>query len=308
MSTLFSGSPMMDDERRGRIFKGDLFVYPPAPAICELIDFTRELIAEAFGAADPTTAQHDMPVEEFAAVLAKLKPRFIHHPECKRLLPAVLEERGFDPELTYFDVPRLRTSTSDGYLDSGISYSYHAHRDCWYAAPFNQVNWWFPVFDVVPENVFALHPDYFDRPVRNGSGRYDYDHWVKDERPAAAKHIYSDTRDQPKPEEEVDLSSELRIVAPPGGALLFSGAHLHSTVRNTSGRTRFSIDFRTVNLDDVRSGRGAPNVDATCLGTTLRDYMRCTDLERLPEELPARYEAEAKLHAERSRTASLNGS
>ena len=114
-------------------------------------------------------------------------------------------------------MPRLRTSTSDGYLDSGISYAYHAHRDCWYSAPFNQVNWWIPVYDVVPENVFALHPEYFTQAVRNGSGRYDYASWVRTERPSAAQHIYSDTREQPKPEEDLDLSGELRFVMEPAG-------------------------------------------------------------------------------------------
>ena len=33
----------------------------------------------------------------------------------------------------------LRTSTSDDYLTSGISYSFHPHRDTWYSAPFSQL-------------------------------------------------------------------------------------------------------------------------------------------------------------------------
>ncbi|HUR05091.1 MAG TPA: hypothetical protein VM347_21285 [Nonomuraea sp.] len=300
MTTVFTGSTMNDDARRQRIFQGDVFVYAASPASRELVSLARELVAETFGGMDPTTAQHSLPVERFAALLADVKPRFIHHPRCKEIIAVLLDELGFAPGETYFDVPRLRTSTSDGYLDSGISYAYHAHRDCWYAAPFNQVNWWIPVYDVVPENVFALHPEYFDRAVRNGSGRYDYASWVRTERPSAAQHIYSDTREQPKPEEDLDLSGELRIVTEPGGVLLFSGAQLHSTVRNTSGVTRFSIDFRTVHIDDVKSHKGAPNVDATCLGTTLRDFMRAKDLARVPEELSAEYEKEARAHLERA--------
>jgi hypothetical protein len=74
---------------------------------------------------------------------------------------------------------------------------------------------------------------------------------------------------------------------------MFSGAQLHSTVPNTSGRTRFSIDFRTVNIDDVRARRGARNVDAACTGTTLRDFVCCSDLEAMPEELALDYEQRA---------------
>ncbi|MBB5075455.1 hypothetical protein [Nonomuraea endophytica] len=283
MTSVFACSTFDDDARRDLIFKGEIFTFPATAASTELIAFARELIEEAFAGRNPETAQFEMPVEEFAGLLSDLKPRFIHHRRCKEILPKIFEEMGMNLERTYYDVPRLRTSTSDHYLDSGISYAYHAHRDCWYSAPFSQVNWWIPVFEVVPENVMAFHPRYFDRPVANGSARYDYGEWNRVGRPTAARHIHSDTREQPKPEEPLDLLPEIRIVPEPGGILMFSGAQLHSTVPNTSGRTRFSIDFRTVNLDDVLAGRGAPNVDAACSGTTLGDFMRASDLERIPE-------------------------
>lgn len=293
MTTVFSNSVVDDDTRRELLYQGQVFVYSATPASTLLTLFARELIAEAFGERDPETAQFDMPVEEFAGLLARLKPRFIHHPRCKELLPSVLEELGCDLDRTYFDVPRLRTSTSHDYLTSGISYAFHPHRDCWYSAPFNQINWWIPVFEVVPENVMAFHPQYFASPVRNGSARYDYAEWNRTSRLTAAQHVRGDTRDQPRPEEAVVLDPQVRVVPEPGGVMVFSGAQLHSTVPNTSGRTRFSIDFRTVNIDDVRTRRGARNVDAKCTGTTLRDFVRCFDLDPMPEELALEYEAEA---------------
>ncbi|WP_406319177.1 hypothetical protein OHA77_17920 [Streptosporangium sp. NBC_01639] len=293
MTTVFSNSVVDDDTRRGLIYEGKVFTYSATPASKELVGLAHQLIAEAFGGLDPETAQFVMPVEEFATLLAELKPRFIHHPRCKELLPAVLAGLGCDLDRTYFDVPRLRTSTSNDYLTSGISYAFHPHRDCWYSAPFNQLNWWMPIYPVVPENVMAFHPQYFDRPVRNGSARYDYAEWNQTSRLSAAQHVRSDTREQPRPEEPVELDPQVRVVPEPGGVMLFSGAQLHSTVPNTSGRTRFSIDFRTVNIDDVRARRGAANVDAACTGTTLRDFVRCTDLDPMPEELALAYEAEA---------------
>jgi hypothetical protein len=45
-----------------------------------------------------------------------------------------------------------------------------------------------------------------------------------------------------------------------------------------------------VHLDDVVLKRGAPNVDPLPTGTVLRDFMRGTDLIRLPEELVMLYE------------------
>jgi hypothetical protein len=289
MNSVFVNAALPDDQRRAQLYSGQVFVYGAKASSLAFTEFAKELIADAFGDTDPETAQHEMPVEDFASLLATLKPTFIHHPRSKRLRPEMLHEFGCDLEQTYFDVPRLRTSTSDDYLSSGISYAFHPHRDCWYSAPFCQINWWMPIYPVVAENVMAFHPRYFDQPVANGSAGYDYEEWKRTSRRTAASHVGTDTRPQPKPEEPIELDPQIRLVAEPGGAMLFSGAQLHSTVPNTSGRTRFSIDFRTVHLADVAERRGAPNVDARCTGTTLGDFVRATDCAPMPEELAARY-------------------
>jgi hypothetical protein len=52
------------------------------------------------------------------------------------------------------------------------------------------------------------------------------------------------------------------------------GAHFHQTRKNATGRTRFSLDFRTVDLADHEAGVGAPNVDNRSTGSTVRDYVR----------------------------------
>lgn len=290
MNTVYSNSPMDDEARRQQLYEGQLFVYSATPTSLALIEFARELISEAFGSLDPETAQDEMPVEEFAKLLADLKPRFIHHPTSKERIRALLQELGCDLDKTYFDVPRMRTATSDDYLTTGIAYAFHPHRDTWYSAPFSQQNWWIPIYQIVPENAMAFHPRYWTQGVRNGSRRYDYDEWNRTSRYSAAQHVKSDTRDQPKPEEPVELDPQVRVVPEAGGVLLFSGNQLHSTVPNTSGRTRFSIDFRVVDIDDVIARREAPNVDSECTGTTLRDFLRGSDLQRIDEEIVLAYE------------------
>jgi hypothetical protein len=77
---------------------------------------------------------------------------------------------------------------------------------------------------------------------------------------------------------------------PVGGVMIFSGAQLHSTVPNMSGKTRFSIDFRAKNADDARAMRGVLKVDAECTGTTMNDCLRGTDVPHLPAKLVAAYE------------------
>jgi hypothetical protein len=231
-----------------------------------------------------------MPVERYVAIVAPLKPQFIHHPESKRLIRGILDEMGADPEATYLDVPRLRMVTSDAYLTSGVGYAHHPHRDTWYSAPPSQVNWWLPIYPMQAENSMAFHPHYWEKPVRNSSRRFNYYQWNAIGRAGAANHIKSDTRDQPKPEEAIQAEPAVRFVTEPGGMILFSGAHLHSTVPNTSGVTRYSIDFRTIDINDAKANRGARNVDWECTGTSLRDFRRGTDLEQVPEEVAALYD------------------
>jgi hypothetical protein len=114
--------------------------------------------------------------------------------------------------------------------------------------------------------------------------------WKRTSRQTAAQHIKRDTRTQPKPEEPLELDPHIRVLPPPGAILRFSGAHLHSTIPSTSGRTRFSSDFRTVHIDDVAAHRGAPNIDSQWAGTTMRDYLHGNDLAHVPENLVAMYD------------------
>jgi hypothetical protein len=138
----------------------------------------------------------------------------------------------------------------------------------------------------------AFHPRYWSQAVRNGSAEYNYAEWNRTSRQNAAQFIKQDTRKQPKPEEPMELDPQIRVIAPPGGVLLFSAAQMHSSVPNNSGKTRFSIDFRTVNVDDVEARRGAPNVDSACTGTTMGDYLRGADLTQLPEKYFEMYETQ----------------
>jgi hypothetical protein len=290
MNSIYLDAPMNDDARREAVYRGQLLVYSPTPSSLALVDFARGMLREAFGKLDPEMAQYGMAVEDYAALLADLKPKFIHHPKSKECIQGILRELKFDLEKTYFDVPRMRSSTSDDYLTTGIAYAFHPHRDCWYSAPFCQINWWMPIFPLAEDNGMAFHPRYWYTPVKNGSRDYNYTEWNRTSRHSAAQHIKVDTRKQPKPEEPLELDPQIRVIQPPGSALLFSAAQMHSSVPNTSGKTRFSVDFRTVHVDDVAQHRGAPNIDSECTGTSMGDYLRATDLAHLPDQLIAMYD------------------
>jgi len=290
MNTVYLDSRMAERDRRERAYQGQLFVFSPRPTTEALCAFARQLTEEAFAPLEPRTAQYELTVEAYTAVLAELKPRFIHHPKSKELLRAMLTDLGCDPGETYFDVPRMRIATAQSYLTSGLAYVLHPHRDTWYSAPMCQLNWWLPMYEIESENSMAFHPRYWNEAVKNGSSSYNYYEWNASSRKNAAQHIRTDTRIQPKPEEPMQLDPQVRVVCPPGGVIMFSAQHMHSTVPNTSQVTRFSVDFRTVNVADVAALTGAPNLDSAPTGTALRDFMRVSDLARIPEDLIAPYD------------------
>jgi hypothetical protein len=290
MKTVYFDAKFSDEERLKKLYDGELFVYSPRPSMLRFIEHARKMIEQAFAPLDPRMAQFSMPVEEYVRICTPLKPGFIHHPDTKRLIQDILREYGCDMHKTFLDVPRLRMVTSDGYLTSGVGYAHHPHRDTWYSAPMSQINWWVPIYDIETSQSMAFHPHYWDRAIKNGSHTFNYYEWNALGRKDASKHIKTDTRKQPKPEEALELEPSLRLVPPAGGAILFSAAHLHSTVPNMSGKARYSIDFRTVHLDAVESKGGARNIDSHCTGTSLRDFMRGADLVRLDESIVSKYD------------------
>jgi hypothetical protein len=287
-----------DDGRRACLYDGALLVLSPTPNSLELCHFAQQLSDDAFAPHDPQHAQEFLPVERYVEILAELKPKFIHHPHCKELIRGMFQDLGCDIEKTYFDVPRLRTMTHGSYLTAGLAYAFHPHRDTWFSAPPQQLNWWLPVYEIVAENTIAFLPKYWNQPIANSSRDYNYYKWNQESRRAAATQIKTDTRKQPQALEPIDMESQVRVVCPAGGIILFSGAYLHATVPNTSPRTRFSIDFRTVHLDDVVDRRGAEIIDSECTGTTLRDFLRASDSMRLPDEIAGQFDTQPPVEGE----------
>jgi len=290
MTTIHVASELPDDERRRLLYDGDLIVVPATPSSLELASFAREMISDAFAPHDPLTAQRSLDVEEWVGRFAPVKPAFIHHPRTAELIAQILVEVGCDPEDIYWDVPRLRGVTSDAYLTAGVGYAHHPHRDTWYAAPQSQLNWWMPLYPFRRESAMAFHCDYFGRSLDNSSAEFDYYRWNDDGRRHAAEHIHSDTRKQPRATGPVTLEPEVRVVTEVGTMLAFSAAQLHSTVPNTTGSTRFSLDFRTVSVSDLAAGCGAYNWDSQSTGTSLRDFRRTSDRSPMPTPLVDRFD------------------
>lgn len=290
MHTIHVDPAKNDGWLRDELYEGQLVVYSARKSIQAVIDHAVGMLNEAFAPFDPLYAQYEMPVEKWVSIFAPLKPKFMHHPDTIRLLVGILEELGWDLEQWYVDVPRFRGVTSDGYLTTGVGYAHHPHRDNWWSAPMQQINFWMPLYEYESTSGMEFYPDYWGVEVPNSSNEFDYYDWNAHGRADAAKMIKKDTRKQPKATVPLDLKNKLRLVVPVGGAQVFAACHLHGAVGNDTGKARFSLDWRVVNKADLESGRAPANLDCNGLGTSLRDFRRARDLAPMPEEIVARYD------------------
>lgn len=279
---IHSNPDLPNDEIRAALYAGDVVIYSGLPAVTQLVDFAREQLESIFGSHDPELIHEHHEPSQLAMILGTWKPRFIHHETSKRLVGQIAKEAGFPPEHTYWDVPKPRTAYPVGHLNTGVAFAFPWHRDIWYSAPIQQINWWLPIFPVRSTNALRFDPASFAKSVPNDSETFDYYRHNAGRKDIPAQ-VVRETQARPKALGHEPVGG-LTVLPQPGAVLVFSGAQLHATIPNTSGRARYSIDFRTVDDRDLLAGRGAPSVDSRCAGTAIRDFHRIADGAAFDEE------------------------
>ena len=270
------------DDLRQQLYAGNLVILTRLQALSDFVEYTRGELAELFRPHDPEHVHEHIDPAEMAKLLSTWKPRFIHSDRSKKLVRAVIEEVGFPAEETHYDLPKPRTSFPVGHLTTGVAFAFPWHRDAWYSAPAQQINWWLPIFPVREDNAMSFDLASFDRVVPNSSDTFDY-YQNNASRLTTATGVTREVQSRPSAIDH-QPDQELIILPAPGEVLLFSGAQLHASIPNTSGRARFSVDFRTVYVPDLMTGRGAPLVDAYCTGTAIRDFINVADERPVDEQ------------------------
>ena len=182
----------------------------------------------------------------------------------------------------YLDAVRLRVVAHNAFTIPAAAPAYYIHRDTWYANPACQWNWWIPVTDTPPERGFEIYPQCFARPVKNDSKLFDLNAWEAAGGFQAVVGTSADQRPHPGLDSGVtreSLGAALPIAGAAGDVLIFSGHHLHGTVANATGLTRFSLELRTVHGADLHNGRGPREVDNQSRGSTFTTMFRIRDLD-----------------------------
>jgi hypothetical protein len=270
------------DDLRQQLYAGNLVILTRLSALRDFVEYTRDELTELFRPHDPEHVHEHIEPVEMAKILGTWKPHFIHAERSRKLVRAIIAEAGFPAEETHYDLPKPRTSFPVGHLTTGVAFAFPWHRDVWYSAPAQQINWWLPVFPVRENNAMSFDLASFDQAVPNTSGTFDY-YKNNASRLTTAQQVTRESQARPGAVDHKP-AHDLVVLPAPGEVLLFSGAQLHASTPNTSGRARYSVDFRTVNVPDLVAGRGAPLADVHCTGTAIRDFIKVDDERPFDEE------------------------
>ena len=126
------------------LYDGNLVILTRLGAVSEFVGYAREQLTELFKPHDPEFAHEHFDKAEMARKLGAWKPSFIHSSSSRSLVCEIIKEAGFSPADTHYDVPKPRTSFPVGHLTTGVAFAFPWHRDVWYSAPRQQINWWLP--------------------------------------------------------------------------------------------------------------------------------------------------------------------
>lgn len=282
MPAIFTDPDIPAEDLRQRLYSGDLVILTRLRALDEFVHYMRAELTELFTPYDPEHVHEYIEPGEMAKILGAWKPRWIHAERSRDLVREIIAEAGFEPVFTHYDVPKPRTSFPTGHLTTGIAFAFPWHRDVWYSAPAQQINWWLPIFPVRETNAMSFDLANFARAVPNTSGDFDY-YENNARRLNTAKSVGKEGQARPGAIDH-HASVEVTPLPAPGQVLLFSGAQLHTSIPNTSGLARYSVDFRTVDTRDLLAGHGAPLADAHSTGTAIRDFVSIKDESNFDEE------------------------
>jgi len=253
---------------RQAVYAGGIFRLSASRLSRDLAAHVLALLEGKFGA-EINKAHERYTFADMQPAMGEIRAQLASQPQYIEIQSEILAAAGFAPAELAIDALRLRCVMNNGHLSKGADLAYAAHRDTWFGNPQAQVNFWMALHDVTPEQTFRFYPSLFNRAVPNTSQDFSYDSWM-DKRgwQGMKSNAPADYPVTPQIEDTVAFA----FSASAGDIIVFSAAQLHQTVKNVSGITRYSLDFRAVHLGDHKAGLGAPNADNGSKPEALKDY------------------------------------
>ena len=245
----------MDKNVRQDIYAGAVVVISQVPSLLKLCSLAQRVVVE------PYTKRSDR--------LQEVCQAYESDDKVAMLFKESLEAAGLVLNNIYWDRVRLRIQPTDGKVDDvaslrfgtgRFSCSLPVHRDTWASNIMCQINVWAPLQPLAHNRTMQLFPMYIDKPVTNDSAEWSLEE-LKEARKRGERYPQLPVCTARGGEEAAIMQDGLPVLIEPGDMLLFSSAHLHASVPNTSGIPRFSTETRIVHGEDYCQNLGAVNAD-----------------------------------------------
>lgn len=267
-----------------RVYEGEIARFAGLGPMRELVALTQGMLEEAFFPHQPVEIHRHLSHARQVSEFTQVEKAFGQSAEVKRLWAAVFASAGLDPALIARDRLHLRFQP---HQDAGADLprargtaTIAFHRDTWGSNLYAQTNWWAPIYPITEGRTFAIFPDLWARPVPNTSAAFDLEAVLARSK-IEGRHAVDADDAIPHLSEAVDVGVIVPVVIEPGEVIAFSSAHAHAGVPNATGLTRISLETRTLWIEDVLSGRGAPNIDGDAPWMAPGWFRRASDGEKL---------------------------
>ena len=271
-----------------RIYAGDIIRITELPAMAALVALTRAWLEDALHPWAPPEIHRYLSHDEQTLRFAQCQNAFARSKEVREHWRAVVESLGLAPDALACDRLHLRfqphreprQSTPRARTTATIAF----HRDTWGSNLYAQTNWWAPIYPITTGRTFALYPHLWQQALRNCSADFDMRALLERSHRDGRNAVDADEA-IPHLLEAIDPQQGVAVDIAPGSLIAFSGAHAHAGVGNSTGLTRISFETRSVLIDDVLAGLGAPNIDGHAPWRTPGLFRRMSDTRRLNEIL-----------------------
>ncbi len=232
-----------------RIFAGELFIIVKAAPVQDLCRQARKLVEAEFGAEPPT---QQLAEAAFQPAVQRTRRAIQEDSTIAGAWLEMLDWVGFASNEIYLDRMRLRIVPPKDGVETRFARPLQPHRDTWGSGIMAQINWWLPLYPLSENSTMLVWPDLFERAVENDAAIWNYDQ---------ARSGTDKTYPLLPTARALPPGKAMPILIEPDPLLAFSGAHVHASVADALGMTRFGLDTRTVWARDLDAGRAAPDVD-----------------------------------------------
>ncbi|WP_444996306.1 hypothetical protein [Aliikangiella sp. IMCC44359] len=262
---------------REQLYQGDIYKLATSQASLMLAKDVSKLLCQCFNT-EQLDKLHDVLTDtQFFTAMKEVRKQLFTNQYYIDLLREVITSLGFSKEKTIFEPLRLRAMRHNGHTKPEAAAVYYPHRDTWYAHPQCTIVGWIPLHDQNQEQTFEIFPDWLTKPVPNDSEVFDYQQWCAknwDKKIGWQNKKTGLTARYPQTTSQVELGKRIGFSCKQAEQLLFSGAHFHQTLQQTNHLTRLSVDFRVVDIDDLKANLGVANVDNRSVGLATKDYIK----------------------------------